>query len=781
MTALAAQFCDKPTEDFKREIEDLLGQVKPNWGKRRAIINDLSPVATFIASGYNLPTDINLFEYEGNKLLKNLKNNIGWMYETQHEQTGELGEIEYTVWSQVFECPNCTGEISFYHLGLDEKTKRVNKSIKCPSCSGDFSKKDLIKLYENHFDSNLSEFVKKPKRIPALISYKVNGKRFQKSPNQYDLEIIAKVNEMEWPTEIPKDLIPKMHMTHERARMDHSGVTHFHHFFQKRAAISLGFLWSNANSIEEKSVRRLVKFWIEQSIWSMSLMNKYEPIQFGRADGSASQVGRFMKGVYYISSLHTECSPFYVNSGKFKRLVKLFSKFRPQSNNVGVTCGSATTLPLKDNSIDYVFTDPPFGENIYYSDLNFLIEEFHRVTTNSIKEAIVDRCKNKDLHQYQNLMQRAFEEYFRVLKPGRWITIVFSNSKASVWNAIQVALQQSGFVVAEVTALDKKQGSYRQVTSTTAVKQDLVISAYKPTQEIENKFEVSVGNSELIWDFIESHLNYLPITKFSENELKTLPERTAKVLFDRAIAWFVKHNKLIPLSAYEFHDGLKKKFIERDSMFFLPKQASEYAKARIKSNVIKQMEIFVIDEISSIEWLKQIINSKPITQQELQPLYLQEITSWKKSEHIIELKEVLEQNFIKYDGSGEVPSQIHAYLSTNFKDMRGLAKDDPALVAKAKDRWYVPDPNKAGDLEKVRLRALLREFEVYKAEKKKIKQPRAEALRAGFNHCWENQDLQTILDISAKIPPAVLQEDEKLLMFYDNAVTLTSNTDDDWD
>ena len=77
-------------------------------------------------------------------------------------------------------------------------------------------------------------------------------------------------------------------------------------------------------------------------------------------------------------------------------------------------------------------------------------------------------------------MQRCFAEYYRVLKPGRWMTVVFSNSKAAVWNAIQVALQQAGFVVAEVTALDKVQGSYRQVTSTTAVKQDLVISAYKP-------------------------------------------------------------------------------------------------------------------------------------------------------------------------------------------------------------------------------------------------------------------------------------------------------------
>ena len=78
-------------------------------------------------------------------------------------------------------------------------------------------------------------------------------------------------------------------------------------------------------------------------------------------------------------------------------------------------------------------------------------------------------------------MRPCFNEYSRVLKPGRWMTVVFSNSTNAVWRAIQEALGIAGFVVADVERLDKQQGSYRQVTST-AVKQDLVISAYKPTE-----------------------------------------------------------------------------------------------------------------------------------------------------------------------------------------------------------------------------------------------------------------------------------------------------------
>jgi hypothetical protein len=145
---------------------------------------------------------------------------------------------------------------------------------------------------------------------------------------------------------------------------------------------------------------------------------------------------------------------------------------------------------------------------------------------------------------------------------------------------------------------------------------------------------------------------------------------------------------------------------------------------------------------------------------------------WQKYEKPLELSELLEQNFLRYDGNGEVPSQIRSYLSTNFKELRNLVKDDPALKAKAKDRWYAPDPNKAGDLEKLRERSLLREFEDYRvSSQKRLKVFRVEAVRAGFKKAWQERDYTTIITLARKIPENVLQEDPKLLMWYDHAVT----------
>ena len=145
---------------------------------------------------------------------------------------------------------------------------------------------------------------------------------------------------------------------------------------------------------------------------------------------------------------------------------------------------------------------------------------------------------------------------------------------------------------------------------------------------------------------------------------------------------------------------------------------------------------------------------------------------WKKHETRPELSALLEDNFLQYDDSGDVPSQIHSYLSTNFKDLRGLEKEDPRLKAKANDRWFVPDPSKAKDLEQKRERSLLKEFESYKsAPGRRLREFRLEVLRAGFKAAWAAKDYKAIIGLAQKIPEDALQEDEKLLLWYDQALT----------
>lgn len=768
MTGVAAQWCGTAPASYRHQVEmewKKAGMSAPKWGARRAVLNDLSPAATFIGANYNLPFDINSFSKAGKKLLAEVDREIGWMYETVHTDGKTKGKIEYAVWSEIFSCPECAGRINFLEEAFDENDDKVRSAFPCPHCGAELTKSSAERVLETLIDPVSGREWQRVSFEPAFVVYSVAGQRFRKPVDSFDRDVLRRINDEKIPSHIPDVGFPIDEMYHG-SRIGPKGFTSIHHLFQRRALIALGVMWRLAEACNDGRMRMMLLYMVEQAIWNMSVCNSYRPAGF-------SQVSQYMKGVYYVPSQHAELSPWYVLDGKLKRLAKAFQPARWNSGNAVISTASASNLSLRDNSVDYIFTDPPFGENIPYADLNFLVEGWHGVVTASADEAIIDKPKQKGLPEYQHLMQRCFAEYHRVLKPGRWMTVVFSNSKASVWNAIQVALQQAGFVVAEVNALDKVQGSYRQVTSTTAVKQDLVISAYKPNGGLEKRLAERGAAPESAWDFVQTHLRQLPVSKAKNGILEMVVERDPRRIYDRMVAWFVRHDFPVPLSTEEFLDGLRSRFPERDGMVFLPEQVTEYDRKRAQAAQAPQMELFVSDERSAIDWLMDFLRKRPSTYQEVHPEFTTQVgAGWRKHEERPELSALLADNFLRYDGNGDVPSQIHSYLSTNFKDLRGLEKDDPRLKAKAKDRWYAPDPSKAKDLEQKRERSLLKEFENYKsAPGRKLKEFRLEVLRAGFKTAWGAKDYKTIIGIAQKIPEEALQEDEKLLLWYDQALT----------
>ena len=770
MTGVAAQWCETPPSQYRAEIETRWqeqGRPAPEWGPRHTILGDLSPAATFIAANYTTPFDVDAFDRAGRRLLDDVQAEIGWMYETHHAD-GETGRINYTVWSEVFSCPECAGDVVFLREALDQESMRTRDRFPCPHCAATLSKDNLHRSFSTRSDFASGEPWQRIRLQPVLIDTRAAELgRYGKPPDRDDLASVERIENLPLPPEVPVNAFPIDQMYHG-SRLAPKGFTHLHHFFLPRAAHALASLWRRAHTCNEPRLRNMLLFFVEQAIWGMSLLNRYQPLQHGRPGGS--QVNRQLSGVYYVGSQIAEVSPWYILNGKLRRLSKAFKR-APWLPTVAVSTGDCGALDLPDNAVDYVFTDPPFGENIYYADLNYLVESWHRVRTASGPEAIIDRAKGKDLTDYLHAMQRCFAEYRRVLKPGRWMTVVFHNSRNAVWNAIQEAILAAGFVVADVRTLDKRQGSYRQVTST-AVKQDLVISAYKPNYGLEARFELAAGTEEGVWDFVRTHLRHLPVFVARDDRAEVIAERQNALLFDRMVAFHVQRGVLVPFAAAEFHAGLETRFPERDGMFFLPEQVAEYDRRRLKAKALDQLTLFVDDEASAIQWLRQALTRKPQTFQDVHPHFIRELRGWQKHERMPELSALLAQNFLRYDGAGEVPSQIHGYLSSNFKELRNLEKDDPALRVKARDRWYVPDPRKAGDLEKLRERALLREFDYYRdSTERRLRVFRLEAVRAGFRRAWQRQDYATIIAVAQKIPEAVLQEDPKLLMWYDQALT----------
>lgn len=768
MVGVAAQVCGSAKKDIKQEINEewsAQGDEGPMWGARRAVLTDLSPAATFISANYNTPFDRKAFASAARNILDQLRTEVGWMYETTIPETGESAPVNFTVWSEAFSCPECASEVIFTREAFDADTKKVRKHFNCPQCQTRLTKGLLERQFETQIDPATGEPWSRVKFVPVTVNYSVGKERREKDWDATDSELFERIAQLGHPPAVPTAEFPLEQMYHG-SRLAPKGFTNIHHLFLARATQSFGRLWEICTEIADPRTRNMLLFMIDQSIWGASILNRYSPSHF-------SQVNRQLTGVYYVPSQHAECSPWYMFEGKLKRLKSAFDIEYARYGQAIVSTNSTTSLQVPDNSIDYVFTDPPFGANIPYADLNVLVESWHGVLTNPVSEAIMDQMKNKGLPEYQRLMQKCFEEYQRVLKPGRWMTMVFHNSHNAVWNCIQEAMSAAGFVVADVRTLDKQQGSYRQVTST-AVKQDLVVSAYKPNGGLEQRFGISAGSEEGVWQFIETHLRQLPVFVSKAGKAETIAERQGYLLYDRVVAFHVQRSVKIPfVNNAEFHAQIAQKYPQRDGMYFLPDQVAEYDRKRMTVNEVEQLDLFVTNEASAIQWLRQALKSKPQTFQELQPQFMQEVAGWQKHEKSLELSELLDQNFLCYDMNDTVPSQIHGYLSSNFKDVRKLSKDDPKLKAKAKDRWYVPDPRKEIDLEKSRHRDLMKEFNLYREAKGKLKTVRTEALRAGFKECWQQNDYAAIVEMAGRVREEIIQEDTALLMYYDNALMLS--------
>ncbi len=746
MTGVAAQTCANPDSDFKSTVQRDMPQVK--WGARTAILGDLCPAATFIAYNYNTPVNATDFEREARSILAEGEQECGWMYETTHTD-GRKGRINYTVWSDVFICSSCSKDIIFWEAAIDDEGG-VERSFPCPHCGALCSKQNMQRAFETKFDKALNQSVKQARQVPVIINYSVGKSRYEKKPDKSDISLIKKIEDSDMPYWYPTDQMPEGFNT-QQPKVSH-GLTHVHHFYTKRNLWVLGSIYAKSN---RKNIL------IFQSI-SSTLCSRLVRYNMGhRGNGPLS-------GTLYVSSLNAESNVLSMYAGKLDDFLKAL-----KSTQCGfVSTNSSTRYDINADSLDYIFVDPPFGSNLMYSELNFIWEAWLKVLTNNKEEAIINDVQRKGLPEYQRLMERCFGEFYRVLKPGRWMTVEFHNSANSVWNSIQEALQQAGFVVADVRTLDKKQGTIKQTQGAGAVKQDLIISAYKPASTLEGKFKLEAGTEAGAWDFIREHLRQLPVFVGKNGQAETIAERQSFMLYDRMVAFHVQHGVLVPLSAAEFYAGLAQKFPERDGMFFLPEQATQYEKKRLNVKEFQQLALIVKDESSAIQWLRQTLYGKPQSYSDLFPQFTKEIGPWQKYEKFSELKEMLTENFLFYDGTGDVPSQVHSYLSTNFHELRGLIKDNPILKTKAKDRWYVADPNKSIDLEKLRERSLLKEFQDYvQSNQKRLKVFRLEAARAGFKRAWAEADYRTIVNVAEKLPAIVLEEDQMLLMWYSNAQT----------
>lgn len=609
MTGVAAMMCAHPPAEALR----LVPGARP--GPRYAILNDLSPAAVHIAYNYCTPVDVNALKAEFARIQETVKEEFDWLYGTTCDRCRGPATIQYTIWSDVLECARCRAELVLWDVAVDHGSGRVRERFTCPTCGKEQTKREARWL----------------RSIPVVTNYECHGhcrpKRAKHPTTEAEKRRIAEIEAAPIPYWYPEDPLDPAREQVKRDNLFNRGIKTVADFYTKRNLWALARLWAEIH-LSESICQSHLRFWFTSFSWLASKMYRY------RVSGGGGQQGKLT-----VPSLSKEQNVLTVAIDKSKDLITLFLQRYVQNDAVIAITESATNLAkIPEDSVDYIWTDPPFGQNLYYSDLNLLWEAWLRDFTDPAEEAVVHRAQKvnaKSVTDYARLMTEAFREMYRVLKPGRWASVVFHNSDDRIWQVILDAAEAAGFELVEINSFDKGQLSFKGIRGAKGIERvtnkDIVLNLRKPRPG-----EVPAPNGRSYADQQEVRI-VEAIAAFLE---KNPPpqERTLQGLWNHALYGMLRDGT-VTLSMAEVEALLPHYFKQVDGRWYL----------RGEAVIEGGLGLIIRDEASAIAWLSGILRNEPQTTGDLIPKWqavTREVTLTKT------LDQILEENFWRDERTG---------------------------------------------------------------------------------------------------------------------------------
>jgi 16S rRNA G966 N2-methylase RsmD len=461
--------------------------------ERRPILIDLSPAATFIAMNYVSPVSARVYMRAVDDILVSVKDEELELYETRCRKCGKLVPMEYTVWSYGLLCQFCSQEFVLWEVARDEhpdvRESKIKTEFDCPHCGRPLEKRKL----------------QRTRLYPVQVGYWCchGGLQEVKSAlDEFDFQVISASNRAGVPGALwyPQAKLPPGINT--RQAIGH-GFTTVDALYTARNLRAVARLWDIARRWPDDDISAKLMFTVTSLYQRVTRLSEF---RFWGGSGNIAN--------YNVPMIFNEQNVFKVFERKAKTIRNHLATWdeRPREPFCISTQSATDLAAIPDNSIDYIFTDPPFGGNINYSEMNYLWEAWLDDFTDTAHEAIINRVQGKTIDDYRGLMTQALSEMRRVLKPGRWLTLVFHNSSADVWSAIQAALRGSDFQIEKTQTLDKRHGTFKQFVSENAVGYDLMIHCQKRPEEVSRArlTQVSTTSAASVVTFVRRLLEQDP-------------------------------------------------------------------------------------------------------------------------------------------------------------------------------------------------------------------------------------------------------------------------------
>lgn len=528
-TGLAALICENPSNELRNAATHL--GLAAEWGARNAVLYELGALGAFVSGILTHPPAPRAFNQAAVGILAEAERDDGWMYGASGPK-GEGGTLRYLIWSDVLRCPSCDQIVTLWDASVSRDPARIAERFVCPGCSCEVSTDSVRRVTCEVWDNVLNIRHTTRLREPAWVYGTTGARNWSRPVTSADIELSERITQLPVPDAVPRVAIPWGDLYR---RGYHQGVSHVHHFYTRRNLIVFGKLWERTGQFESE-LRDALRFWLLSYNASHATIMTRVVAKRGQKD---LVVTSGQPGVLYVSGLPVEKNLLSGLRRKLATITRAFETISSCRGRVEVLQRSSCQVHLPDKSIDYVFTDPPFGGNIPYAEVNFLNEAWLDRHTDRAEEAIVSRAQEKTVAQYRALLTGALSEAHRILKPTGKATLVFHSATADIWNALQSAYTDAGFGVESVGVLDKTQASFKQVTTKGFVRGDPLI--------LLRKRPASAG--QLSGGFLRVTDELRRAAKVAADPAERTPQR----LYSRFISHYLSNHLPVPLDAETFY------------------------------------------------------------------------------------------------------------------------------------------------------------------------------------------------------------------------------------
>ena len=421
---------------------------------RKAIAIDLDPIATFITRMTLKPIDIKKFKEAFKQIEKNVRKGVEKLYTTNCPECGHECLEAYVIWSDVVQCDVCKEKVV-----MARAIKKENFFV----CSSGhrINPNNVVESEPIEIGCECKECLKRPDQRVRFIIKKLEEKDTQ------DKERLKQISQQPIPYWHPKNI--RLFYDDGKPFKKKETNNFVEDLFDKRSLIAHSMVYHEIEKVENEDIRDLMKLVFSSNLHNVSKLNPVHQPRWRRKQHPSTS---WIVHSYWVPYLRVELPFWFYFNERFQHILKgkkesnkaipyfkeakSFDDLKKDANILICTQSSLrlfdSPAKIPNDSVQYVFTDPPYGGSIQYMELSTMWASWLRGEKNDPRFALkfdneitINENQRKDFDYYHKMLKASFEQVFNVLKAGRWLTVTFHNTDIKIYNSIIKAAVLAGF------------------------------------------------------------------------------------------------------------------------------------------------------------------------------------------------------------------------------------------------------------------------------------------------------------------------------------------------